>query len=91
MQPAELLGDPEAGSSPFRTAFGRARIEALTATSQLREPRDRTSANDADFEYRLLKRKGKRSAEEACWNALGREGWELVAVTRRHAAFKRRL
>ena len=43
------------------------------------------------FEYALLKRGKKRSAEETLWNALGLEGWELVGVTGKHAAFKRRL
>ncbi|MEO5632451.1 hypothetical protein, partial [Gaiella sp.] len=43
------------------------------------------------FEYRLEKRRGKRSADEADWNALGRKGWELVGLTHKHAAFKRPL
>ena len=41
------------------------------------------------FEYRLVKRRGKRSADEAAWNELGRAGWELVALTGEVAAFKR--
>ena len=58
----------------------------------------RASGRDADsgeesvaFEYALIKRGKKRSAEETLWNALGLEGWELVGVTGKHAAFKRRL
>ncbi len=77
--------DPEATSSPFRAAFGRARLEALSAT----ESREHAGVEHARFEYRLLKRRGKRSADEADWNALGRKGWELVGVTAKHAAFKR--
>jgi hypothetical protein len=76
--------------SPFRAAFGRARIEALAGTGVGREA-------DADvealpvFEYALLNRRKKRSADELLWNALGHEGWELVGVTGKHAAFKRRV
>jgi hypothetical protein len=77
----------EEASSPFRAAFGRARIEALTATSAVRE----SELEQVAFEYRLLKRRTKRSAEEAAWNMLGRQGWELVAVTEKRAAFKRRV
>jgi len=43
------------------------------------------------LEYRLERRRRRRAAEEASWNALGRRGWELVDVTGKHAAFKRRL
>ncbi len=73
--------------SPFRAAFGRARIEALAGTGVGREGEDGRQA----FEYALLKRSNKRSADERLWNALGLEGWELVGVTVKHAAFKRRL
>ena len=31
-RPAEQLDDPEVAASPFRAAFGRARLEAFTAT-----------------------------------------------------------
>ena len=34
---------------------------------------------------------GESSADELLWNALGLEGWELVGVTVKHAAFKRRV
>jgi hypothetical protein len=80
----------ELSPSPFRAAFGRARIEALAGTGV---GRDAEAANDATavFEYALLKRSKKRSADETLWNALGSEGWELVGVTGKHAAFKRRL
>jgi hypothetical protein len=86
-RPAEQLDHTEVAASPFRAAFGRARLEAFTATGQPLEPHQRTQG----FEYRLLKRVGKRAAEEAAWNGLGVEGWELVSVTGRHAAFKRPL
>jgi hypothetical protein len=83
---AERLDAPEVSPSPFRTAFDRARSEALQGAggpiASVEAPR---------FEYRLVKRGGKRSADEAYWNTLGRKGWELVGVTRKHAAFKRGL
>jgi len=83
---------PEVAASPFRSAFGRARLEALTGTASAREAEARPAVNAErpEFEYRLLKRRKKRSADEAAWNELGRKGWELVGVTGRHAAFKRR-
>ncbi len=83
----DLSGVPP---SPFRYAFGRARGEALAAGGLALEP-DRPAAAQARFEYRLEKRTGKRSADEADWNALGRRGWELVGVTGKHAACKRLL
>ena len=80
----------EVSPSPFRAAFGRARIEALAGTGLGREAE--AGADDLPaFEYALLKRGTKRSADEELWNALGLEGWELVGVTGKHAAFKRRL
>jgi len=91
MRPAEQLDDPEAAASPFRAAFGRARLEAFSATGPTPNPGRQGEGVHAAFEYRLLKRRGKRSAEEAAWNELGCKGWELVGVTDRHAAFKRPL
>ena len=83
---AQPLDAPEVPPSPFRTAFDRARNEALQGAggpiAAVESPR---------FEYRLVKRSGKRSADEADWNVLGSQGWELVGVTRKHAAFKRPL
>ena len=81
------LDERELPSSPFRSAFGRARIEALTGTGAARE----AELEHVAFEYHLLKRRKKRSAEEDAWNELGQNGWELVAVTDAHAAFKRPL
>jgi len=81
----------EEGSSPFRAAFGRARVEAAAAVgAPLEQSADRIRESPG-FEYRLVKRAGRRSAEQAAWNALGRQGWELVGVTGKQAAFKRRL
>lgn len=87
---AHDLEDTEESPSPFRAAFGRARVEAQAAAGPSHEP----LAVDAErpaWEYRLERRRGKRSADETDWNALGREGWELVGVTGKHAAFKRPL
>jgi hypothetical protein len=89
MRSAERLDDSEAEASPFRVAFGRARLEASSATGPTPNPGRQGMDARAEFEYRLLKRRGKRSAEEAAWNELGSNGWELVSVTDRHAAFKR--
>jgi hypothetical protein len=91
MRPAEHLDDPEAAASPFRAAFGRARLEAFSATGPTSNPGREDRDAPAEFEYRLLKRRGKRSTEAAAWNELGSDGWELVGVTDRHAAFKRLL
>jgi hypothetical protein len=94
---AHLAGpDPvESMPSPFRHAFSRARVEALTAgglpIEELEELGEvRLAAAGPTWEYRLERRTGKRSADEAEWNAFGRDGWELVGVTAKHAAFKRR-
>ena len=88
---AQDFEDPEVSPSPFRAAFGRARIEALSATGPARESLGAEGVGQRpEFRYRLLKRRGKRSAEEAAWNELGKKGWELVGVTNTHAAFKRR-
>ncbi|MCY7303221.1 MAG: hypothetical protein LH654_09350 [Thermoleophilia bacterium] len=77
--------------SPFRTAFDRARSEALQGSGCPRAAEPRPTSTQTQFEYRLEKRQGKRSADEADWNVLGLKGWELVSVTRKHAAFKRPL
>jgi hypothetical protein len=83
--------------SPFRHAFGRARVEALAAGGLALEDEREATTNESEsaahprFEYRLERRQNKRSADEADWNALGRQGWELVGVTGKHAAFKRAL
>jgi hypothetical protein len=84
--PARELDRPEVSPSPFRTAFDRARSDALQGVGG-----PLSVVETPQFEYRLEKRQGKRSADEADWNALGRKGWELVGVTRKHAAFKRLL
>jgi hypothetical protein len=94
---ASEFDDTEEAASPFRHAFGRARVEALAAGGLMLEDEPRAAkgkrkrAAERRFEYRLERRRGKRSADEADWNALGRRGWELVGVTGRHAAFKRSL
>jgi hypothetical protein len=83
--------------SPFRHAFGRARVEALAAGGLMLEDEPQAAKSKGKraarirFEYRLERRRRKRSADEADWNALGRQGWELVGVTGKHAAFKRPL
>ena len=88
---AQDFEDSEVSPSPFRAAFGRARIEALSAAGPARESLGAEGVRQRpEFMYRLLMRRGMRSAEEAAWNWLGRKGWELVGVTSKHAAFKRR-
>jgi hypothetical protein len=86
----EFDDEREVPPSPFRAAFGRARIEALAGTGVGRGA-EAGDDEPAMFEYALLKRGKKRRLEEELWNALGLEGWELVGVTGKHAAFKRRL
>ncbi len=85
--PARELDGPEVSPSPFRSAFGRARNEAAQGGGPFSA--DQAGTGIRRFEYRLERRRGKRSADEADWNRLGRKGWELVGVTRKHAAFKR--
>ena len=80
----------EVSPSPFRKAFDRARSEALQGHGGSLALDQRPAVERTRFEYRLERRRGKRSADEANWNALGGQGWELVGVTRKHAAFKRR-
>ena len=76
--------------SPFRAAFGRARVEAQSGSAPEFEHHGTDESYRDAFEVRLLRRRGKRADEEARWNALGRSGWELVGLTEKHAAFKRR-
>jgi hypothetical protein len=88
---AHEFEDPEVASSPFRVAFGRARFEALSSDGPARVPHHDVAGEPQSFEYRLVKRRGKRSVEEVAWNELGLEGWELIGVTGKLAAFKRRV
>ncbi len=82
---AQNLEDAEVSPSPFRTAFGQARDDArLGPVSTFAHQHERQV-----FEYLLVKRSGKRAADETDWNELGRKGWELVGITAKHAAFKR--
>jgi hypothetical protein len=100
MQERDADGDPYPpgeSPSPFRHAFGRARVEAIAAGGLMLEDEPLAATSESEspahprFEYRLERRRKKRSADEADWNAFGRRGWELVGVTRKHAAFKRAL
>jgi len=86
---AHQFEDPEVVPSPFRVAFGRARFEALSSDGRAPVPHPEVAGEPQSFEYRLVKRRGKRSVEEAAWNELGLEGWELVGVTGKLAALKR--
>ena len=90
MRPMEQHDDPGVPPSPFRAAFGRARHEALAATAPPPSAPE-LELGPPDWEFRLVERSGKRKHEQERWNALGRQGWELVGITGRHAAFKRPL
>ena len=88
---AHEFDSPEVSPSPFRRAFDRARNEALQGTGGPLAADSPSARTHSQFEYRLEERRGKRSADVADWNELGRKGWELVSVTGKHAAFKRRV
>jgi hypothetical protein len=89
--------------SPFRDAFARARLESFGtgAMTEVKATRRRkgghtrsdkhASARPPIFEVRIERRSGKRSVDARRWNLLGRDGWELVAVKRKHAFFRRAL
>lgn len=82
---------PPPESSAFRTAFGRARREALGVDP---DAADELWDGDAGlrgrrrFEVRIERRRSRRADLER-WNRLGDKGWELVAVSRKHAFFRR--
>lgn len=87
MQPQRAHQDPEGPASdpsPFRAAFRRARVESAAAGGMPAHAEPLRL-----FEYRIEKRRGGRKADLARWNRLGLAGWELVAVSKRHATFKR--
>lgn len=91
--------DPDRAPSSFRAAFSRARVEALESALTDGEGApsrsERSAQGDPDaraartFEVRIERRRGKRRAQQAAWNRLGGAGWELVAVTEKHAFFRR--
>jgi hypothetical protein len=80
--PRRLVEEP----SPFRDAFARARLESF-GMGAVTEP----TAGRPMFEVRIEKRRGKRAVDAARWNLLGQDGWELVAVRKKHAYFRRAL
>ena len=79
----------EEGMSPFRAAFADARREASYALGAAADPVANTGWDGARFEARIEKRLGSRAKDTTRWNALGRDGWELVAVDGKHAFFRR--
>lgn len=91
---------PDPSHSSFRAAISRARVEAFEAggaegpaAAGAREPAALSGSEAAEptrrFEARIERRRGKRAAQEAAWNRLGLDGWELVAATEEHAFFRR--
>jgi len=95
---ADLVEAP----SPFRAAFARAREEGmalvvpqrpekseLQEAAAVEEHAGRSRPPAGRFEFRIEKRRGKRSADSKRWNKLGDKGWELVAVVGREAFFRR--
>ena len=97
--PLRVVEEP----SPFRDAFARARLESpgtgtMTEVNPTRRQEggrrrsgEHASARPPVFEVRIERRSGKRSVDARRWNLLGRDGWELVAVRRKHAFFRRAL
>jgi len=92
---------PEPGdATSFRSAFSRAR-DAAREVPDRPEPAaplrpvagvavsPPAPGRDVVFEVRIERRRGKRARDAARWNELGRKGWELVAVERKHAFFRR--
>lgn len=67
--------------------------EAVAPPRRKRKKRPHHAASAATaahvFTYRIVKRRGSRRQQQGAWNALGLEGWELVALSRKHATFKR--
>ena len=72
----------------FRAVFAEARREMVSRTGMTGTVGDRDGQAARSFEVRIEKRRGRR-IDESCWNDLGWDGWELVAVTGKHAYFRR--
>jgi hypothetical protein len=73
-----------AAQSSFRSAFSQARQESRGAELEIR-----AAIPAATYEVWIEKRVGKRRIDSERWNALGREGWMLVAVVGKQAFFRR--
>jgi hypothetical protein len=71
----------------FREAISRARLETVDVVPPLGTVPE--EAPPARFEYRVERTKGRRKRRAAVLDALGRQGWELVAVDDGYAYLRR--
>jgi hypothetical protein len=74
----------------FRTTVAEARREIVAREGVPGPLAESDGQKRRSFEVRIEKRRSRR-LDESQWNKLGRDGWELVAVSGKHAYFRRGL